>query len=690
MNEKMQTTVGWLQWRRFYEEHMDGRNLKVFRKCRDFYDGNHYKALPEGIPAPCVNIVAEFVDKFQAKMCGTKHYVSFVADMGDEDLTSLDQFYETQMLSMGDDQVTALAVAEAAKVGTSFVITAFDEDTWGTKGKYRGFLKRRLVKVEDFFVADVHRDDLQDQAYLGYVEAMDLDSARALIEEENEKTRKAKEKLVCRDDYEMPEAIDDPKYTETDKDRCTVITRFFRIAGEVWCETSTKYAVLSLHALNPSVTRKDVGEEGFDWKERKAPEYRGVDPAKVVAYSKAKALSDSTYAKEKGKFSRYPVSVYRPWPIPNLLWGLPKVGSMIRNQQYVDYVYLLVMLIIQSHSSPMYLVKPDSLKGQVISNSPNEVITDYSYSGANQWGITRMGSGDGINTSLLAVGAEMIKTTRSVFGFDNLSSNFTADTSGYAYQMITKQMDLTLEIPQLWLWDYFRQNAKTDLMWFRHYLEDEESFFVKRSEAELMKQSEAKRQVEGMMQAGAVQAPEGMDPASPLPLSRYLSKKISRKVFDGDFDISVDVMQGIEGSAITEAQHFQQMFQLASSGNMRPDYMLAWLMADPQFTQKERSVIKTAFEAAENGRIQELTDMVEQYKGVINQLMQKLQQMQGLNQVAQKQVQAVRKSAQDQSNAQNAMIRTLASASEGAVKSNNARGIEGTSFQQGTAQPTIS
>lgn len=690
-------TVGFLQWRRFRDQYLTP-NAEYFQRCRDFANGVGRKSHPKGVPVPNINIIGEFADKFQAKMCGTKHYVSFVANMEDSDLTRLDQFYESQMEAVGDERITAMAVGEAARVGTAFVVTAFDEDTQGIRGKYRGFLKRRVVRVEDMFFASISTEDIQDQAYVGYAEAMDLDAARALVDDDDERRRKEKCRLICRDDYEMTEAITDPGYLETDKDRCTVITRFFRVNGEVWCETATKYVVLSLHPLNPDITYAQLkkesegymdGEEGnVDERDRMAPEYRGVDPAKYLVHSKPVRTNEGEYRKTKRKFSRYPISVYRPWPAPNLMWGFSKVATMMDNQLYVNYVYLLVMLIIQNHGCPKYLVKNGALKGQVIDNSPSQVLTDYSYIGGGQWGITRMGAGDSVSTSLIAVGEEMIKTTRSVFGFDNLSQNFSGDTSGYAYQMVTKQMDLTLEVPQMFLWDYFRQNAKTDLQFFQHYLGDKESFFVKKDDSEMMKQNAYMNQVKGMVQAGAVQLPQGES----LKLNRYQEQSIDGSVFEQDFDINVEVMQGIEGSAITESQHFQQMFQLASSGNMRPDWTLAWLMADPQFSQKEKTVIKSMFETVQNGKIQELTDQIDQLKGALNQAMQKLQQMAGLNQLAQKQVQAVRKAGEEQSAAQNQMIRSLAKMqpqpeSEGAVKSNNAKGGGGMSFAN---QPTSS
>lgn len=692
-------TVGFLQWRRFRDQHLTP-NAEYFQRCRDFADGVGRKSHPKGVPVPNVNIIGEFADKFQAKMCGTRHHVSFVANMEDSDLTRLDQFYESQMQAVGDERVTALAVAEAVRVGTAFVVTAFDEDAQGIRGKYRGFLKRRVVRLEDMFFCDIHAEDVQDQAYVGYAEAMDLDAARALIDDEDEKRRKEKCRLVCRDDYEMTEAITDPSYVETDRDRCTVVTRFFRVGGEVWCETATKYVVLSLHPLNPDVTHAQLrresegymegGEGHLDEKDRKAPEYRGVDPARYLAHARPVRTSEGEYKKSKRRFSRYPISVYRPWPSPNLMWGSSKVATMMDNQLYINYVYLLVMLIIQNHGCPKYLVKNGALKGQVIDNSPSQILTDYSYIGGGQWGITRMGAGDSVNTSLIAVGEEMIRTTRSVFGFDNLSQNFTGDTSGYAYQMVTKQMDLTLEVPQMHLWDYFRQNAKTDLQFFQHYLGEKESFLLRKDDSEMMRQRSYMEQVKGMVQSGAVELPEGES----LRLTRYQEQTIDGSVFEGDFDVNVEVMQGIEGSAITESQHFQQMFQLASSGNMRPDWTLAWLMADPQFSQKEKTVIKSMFETVQRGKIQELTDQIGQLKGALEQAMSKLQQMQGLNQLAQKQVMAVRKAGEEQSAAQNRMIRNLARAQpapedEGAVKSDNAKGGGGMSFA-GQADSTVS
>ena len=147
-------------------------------------------------------------------------------------------------------------------------------------------------------------------------------------------------------------------------------------------------------------------------------------------------INDKEYRKAKSKFYRYPVAVFRPYPIEGSILGESAVSLIIANQKIINYTFLLILLIMQSHAMPKILTKPSALNGQTYDNSPNQILTDYTpITEYNGWGITRLSSGDAVNSNLIEIGSSMLKLTRNINGFDDLVSNVTNDTSGYAYHL---------------------------------------------------------------------------------------------------------------------------------------------------------------------------------------------------------------------------------------------------------------
>lgn len=698
---KPQETIAYQQYRSYYDRFVTpGGIIEALNERRRFFRGDQYaKNYAKNAPKPTLNLVQEGVTKIAAKITGTKRHISIIADKSDEDLSSIDSFYEHQCVKMKRDLTIADVAMIALMDGTGVVFTSFDSDTIGTEGLYKGFLKDAVIPFEQTFWSDPWTDDPQDMRYCGYYLDMEVGAARELVEG-NEKTKETKKKFIAKENFFMaPPPYEFDKVTDSDLTR--VYVRFFRKDGEVYFELSTEYVTLTEtpHPLNPRITEERLSKVE-DEIGKKADEVgnelvkdRKTDSAKYVLYTEAVKESHASHVREKRKFSRYPVALCMPYPeMPHkCILGRSLAAAIIPNQKLYNYCYLLVTLIMQYHAMPKWMAKPNALGQQVIDTTPNQVIYDYSSIqevGGNGFGITRLTSGEAINSNLIQIGDTIAANTRFIFGFANLEADGTSIDSGFEYAQRMKQVNLPLEIPQLHVWNFCGELARNDLMYFTHYV-DNAKFYVVRSDAELALNEDYRRMAQGMVNSGKSRLPQGTQ----LPRSqKFEIHSISKEFFDDEFDIAIEVEQGIAGSELTESQHYNQIWQYVAQGNLTADKIRMLVNGDPAISRKTRARVGAALEELETSQLA----MKDQQIQALQQAVSELQNYMKFSQQTMKAMQAKQKATEQAAADQNRMAAQLIKGmgqqnvnptgkpmSESEVKSMNAKGISGGSFAGG-------
>lgn len=686
--KKVPSTIAYNCFLNYRQTFFASSNIEaVMKEARNFVAGNQYvESSVQDMPKPVFNICREYTEKVVAKVLGTATSISFVSDTDTDTLKKLDSFYEYQMGEIDNEEYKARICRAGFIDGIGVGVTSFDEDTLGTKSLFRGFLKRQVIKFENLFVANPYIEDIQDQEYVGYIFLMPIGAIKNLLEgDKNSKEYKEKLKLIVPDDYF--EHFDDdgthPSIDNIDSKTATVVVRFFRIDGEVYFETCTQYADLyeHPHALNPKLNEKKAKEMREKFNEQVANQktlenqndktvldYDNTDTSKHTLFTKAKKQTNDNYLGEKRKFSRYPIEIFRPYPIPNSILGESGVAQVIPNQKNINLVFLLITLIIQNHGMPKYMAKQDALMGQEVTNDPSQILIDYSKARTNggDWGFKRMSNGDAVNSELLNVGVNMLSTTRSIYGFDNLTSEQMAnDVSGYAYQQMVKQANLTLEQPQKRLWDFEKNTARTDLMYFQHFI-DEAKYTSTRTDGDIAVQ-ERYREMLGNIER------------KPFPAVKKTNiHDVENGDFDHEFNISIEVSQGIAGSELTESQHYNQVWQYIAQGNVDADKIKLLVTNDPSFSRKTRQSLLASLEELEISQIQMKNAEIEKLKSVIMEAQQAIAQQQGtIDQLTNftKARERAFKNKIDELGAVNQMQREKME--EGEAKSNNAKGVAG-------------
>ena len=703
---KPSETTAYLQFKAYKENFLlPGRIIEALQERRRFFRGDHYSKgyAPNG-PKPTLNLCQEGVTKIAAKITGTKRHVSFIADKEDEALQDLDNFYEHQSLKMKRDLTIADATMIALIDGTAVVFTAFDADTIGTEGLYKGFLKDKIVPFEETFWSNPWTDDPQEMRYCGYYLDMEVSAARELIEGD-EKKKNLKSMYLAKENF----FVGEPPYEfekVTDSDIVRVYVRFFFINGETYFELATQYVTLTdhPHALNPEVTeanlarmtaelrRKKQMNPDWDYSEGKVEDYP-TDPAKYTLYTDAVTETHKGHVKSKRKFSRFPIAVCMPYPeLPHrCILGRSLVAAIIPNQKLYNYCYLLVTLIMQYHAMPKWIAKPNALGNQTIDNSPNQVIIDYSSIqevGGNGFGLTRMGSGEAINSNLIEIGDTIAANTRFILGFANLEASGTNIDSGYEYAQRMKQVNLPLEIAQQHVWDFCAELARTDLMYFTHYI-DNAKFYTIRSDAELSLNEDYRRMSQDMINNGKSQLPVG----TILPKSRKFEiRTIDKGFFDDEFDVAIEVEQGIAGSELTESQHYNQIWQYVAQGNLTADKIRMLINGDPAISRKTRARVGAALEELETSQIAMKDQQIQALQQAISELQSYMKFSQQVIDHQQKKQKATEQAAAEQARVAAQLMRSREQAqvnptgqqmTESEVKSLNAKGISGGSFAGG-------
>ncbi len=691
LNEERETKA-WKAYKKYHDGFLvSSRMVEAIEERRAFYRGEQYdKSLADDVPKPVLNICWEYVEKVCAKLTDTPYAVQFNAD-DERNLHKLDMFYEYQTMQMNDND-NNVAVARAGLIdGCGCEFTFYDEDTYGNKGKYRGFLLRKVFPFEDVFFANPYCEEPQNQEYLGFVQIVSVDEARNLCEDESQR------ELIVPDLWEM-----DKKYNpdRVAFDTCTLVTRYFHDSdGEVVFEVCTRYVNLykKPHYLNPEKNRKFKNTTSDE-----TEDYKNMANEKIDMQSPAVSETDEEYEKKLGKFHRYPFAWFRPYPIHNSVLGDSVISQIMPVQKQINFVNMMSMLNFQNHSMGKWIVEEDALAdGVTINNDPSQTIYVKSRYGQSVGNVVQRVEPSTVSAEQLGQGNMLMSLARQLFGYENLTSDsVSGDASGYALQQVQKQQNLVLEIPQQRLWRYIKEKARTDLLFFKFYV-DEAKFYVHRSEGEVSRLESKRAMTQSVLDANPQLAQSEpfnsmVDPNTKQlpPTTRTYSEDIIRDDFMKDFEVMVDVIQGIAGSEIAESQHYSQVMQWIMSGNIDASYAKALVEGDPAFSRKVKSNVKAELDAYENGQIAQLKAQIDEYKNVVRQLQSGLEQVQQQVQYQNKVVEAYKRATKENAQFNKAIAKgnmraeeeaTLSEETgeyqtEGEVKSNNARGVEGTSF----------
>lgn len=410
-------------------------------KYVDFYEGRQWPAPTENtrnLPRPVVNIVKMICRNKKSALLSVPTRLVYKADKKKADATLFTDFAEYIQKEMRQKQHDKIAVSDAVIKGSFFYHYYWDPDAVGLGGYIEGGMRCENIDPLDIFFENPRDLDEQAQKWIIISSRVNVDSVR-----------KRADKGVDLDLIVADNADDNP-YKEQEQDEsglCTVLTKYFRQDGKVYCEQATKKVIFkkAWHII-PGTVNDGTDAPSEENATINAPRVRELYPIVAGYYEK----------REK------------------CIYGLSEVECLIPNQKAINFHLAMSLLNAQEMAWGKYVVAPGALKGQKISNIPGQVLVDHTGTGN---GIKKM-SEQAIHNIPLDIVNIITELTRSTTGATEIMSGELpkAGMSGAAIAQLQAQAQQPIEELRDSFWLVKEKQGLVLAQFFKHFYYFDKSF----------------------------------------------------------------------------------------------------------------------------------------------------------------------------------------------------------------------
>lgn len=344
--------------------------LDQIPKNVDFYEGRQWPPATEStkdLPRPVVNFVKFIVRNKKSGIVGSPVSVVYTSNSDPEKAERLTEFNRAVEAEMEMEDLRNRMVHDGIVKCSGFIHYYWDADAVSEPGNYVGGVRAEVIDPLNIFFANPRETDEQKQKWILIASRVELDAVKAMADGSVRKDD------IVPDDLETEYTGD----TEQEGSRLvTVLTRYFRKDGEVYYERATKGVMLHKPiALTPELvelnetaaTDGENGEDSEDAVESELPDKPDKTPRKMTLY---------------------PIQAYAYETREKCIYGMGEVDGIIPNQKCINFNLAMQLLAVQNQAWGKYIVKSGALKEQKITNTPGQVLNDYSAPGT--WGIKRL------------------------------------------------------------------------------------------------------------------------------------------------------------------------------------------------------------------------------------------------------------------------------------------------------------
>ena len=458
-NEQMTTTTLWndrQNAREFLAAVGLTNNLPLFVR---FYDGDQWGRTTDAtlnMPRLTTNIIKMICRNKKAAILSTPVRIVYKGE-NDKSAEKFTRFSDFIQKEMGQDDLDKQAVGSGVKKGTYIFHYYWDAEARGKRGQLPGGLRCELIDPLNAYFANPAEPDEQKQKWIMFESREEVQAVR-------EKADKAiNPEMITEDEQESPYPTKEQKGTPM----CTVLTRYFRKNGEVYCEKATKSVVFNAaFPITPDLDRAmDIIRSAEPYADESDKKKAKEDPGNNALPDKAgegkRTITDRTRA------YLYPVVVGNYEPRENSIYGLGEVEGLIANQKSINLIMSMIAYNIEQTAWSKYVVQPGALNGQRINNDPAQVLTDWSKTGN---GIKRM-EGQQIPAGAFSIIDTVTSMTRTVTGSSEVMTGETAgaNMSGAAIAQLQSQALLPVEELKDTFWNVKRKQGKVLAQFFKLY-----------------------------------------------------------------------------------------------------------------------------------------------------------------------------------------------------------------------------
>jgi len=535
-------------------------------KYVDFYEGRQWPASTENtknLPRPVINIVKMICRNKKSALLSVIPRLVFRADNKSADAKLFTEFADYIQREMRQRQHDKQAVADGVIKGSYFYHYYWDAEGVGLDGQIDGAVRCENIDPLDIFFENPRELDEQKQKWIIIASRVSIDSVRAKADED-----------VNLDEIASDDADKDPYRTqEQDKEAlCTVLTKYFRRDGQVYCVQATKNVVFKKpwHIIP------------------EAPRLENAETGNVEAPNNSLPDNDIMVSQEKRVLELYPVVAGYYEKREKCIYGLSEVEGLIPNQKAINFHMAMSLLNAQEMAWGKWIALPNALKGQKISNAPGQVLIDYS------------GTGDGIKKagerSLHSLPLDIVNMladlTRSVSGATEVMSGELpkAGMSGAAIAQLQAQAQQPIEELRESFWLVKEKQGLVLAQFFKHFYRFNKRFSYKR----VIDGKKEKQDIDAIFNSSS---------------------------FDGvNFSVTVEATQGTRSSVVSDVA---MLDSLLSAGKID---VKAYVSAYPDSAIGNKSELLELLEQTEQSEAEQLKAQVADFGAKVEQYLKIIEQ----------------------------------------------------------------
>lgn len=454
-----------------WEQYEQGKRFQAsialdatIRENIDFYEGRQWGRKvtdrTKMLPRPVTNFVRMIVNNKMSAMNNKPCRITYEADSQENDSIEFTQFSDYQFKEMGAESVYREAIYNGAIKGTYLFHVYWDAQAKGKKGKVTGALRMESLDPRNVIFCDPSQKDEQKQKYIIISTREEVEAIRSTLPKGIDK------KLIVADDEDVKKSNN--KTEQDGTEMCTVLVKYFKIDGEVYCEKSVRGTVIrDAFPLRPEYEK--VHEQIFG---KKVDEANGDTPDNTFDTEEEPLFSAYTP-------TMYPLAVGQYIPREDCIYGISEVEGLIPNQRCFNFSQALQLLQAQNESWSKWIVKRDALGNQKITNEPGQIIVDNSAAGD---GIKRA-AGGAFNSAVLTLTDNLLSYTRTVVGATEVMNgeSISANMSGAAIAQLQSQAQLPNEENRKAFWRVLEKVGRIAEQFYRMYYYDDTEYKVRKA-----------------------------------------------------------------------------------------------------------------------------------------------------------------------------------------------------------------
>lgn len=414
-----------------------------------FYAGDQWAAPTErtrNLPRPVVNVVKYIEQHKKASVLSDSIKMVFTADeVQDESIPMDDPMYDKSIAQAAEgaekftkfsdsiwekldqDTLNDEIISSAANLGTGLVHYFWnDKKTGGISKKYIGDMEGEFIDPSNCFVGNPQCKDIQKQPWILIHKRENIDKVKKIAE--NNGISKYYLDMIG-EDKNYTDIYDPAKLELNGSKNVTVLTEYYK------------------------------NEEG------------------IVCFKKA--VGDIIIQKEtQTKLTLYPIAVMRWDERKKCFYGIGDTEGIIPNQKQINFLYGMMALGVQTSAFPKLVAKEGALGNQTVTNTPGELLIDYSAYGNDGFKYLNTSA---FNPQAMNLVQAFLDTTKSLAGANDAAVGEApgADMAAQAIMLLQKSAGLPLEDIKKRFNRFIKQVGRIWEEFYKNYYNTERSVRIK-------------------------------------------------------------------------------------------------------------------------------------------------------------------------------------------------------------------